>query len=209
MYSKNSLKRFSGWAFIFGAIIFSPWLIVTMLVDARYIYFNTTLNPVYDLLSRLMLIGFFLIGPILLASAMLTLRAGYGQDTGTLGRITLLIGGIGGISALVFVIGSERGGEIFFTLFFFSLVTMFTCLALFGIAAIRHKVLPRLNWLPLLGILWFPLIALVMGEYQPSFGSTIFNIAIIAGQAALAIALILIGTQILLDIRGQQTKVSS
>ena len=83
-------------------------------------------------------------------------RARYGAQVGWLGRNALLLGAIGDPLLVYVAVILNIGvlGAVYLTLPAMALGQI--CLAIFGIAALKHKPLPKMNWLPLAASVWFP-----------------------------------------------------
>lgn len=152
--SKSQLIKFSGWAFILGAFAF-----ITILEGS---------DPVT--------IPGSLISAVLLAAGMLGLRGRYGENAGGFGRNIALISVIATvlfymsmvtmwllyISGIVPVEQLAEGGWI---VVFGGPAFVLIGLTLFGLAALHRKPMPRLNWLPLLAGIWYPVAYLVFAGY--------------------------------------------
>lgn len=144
--SKAELIKLSGWAFIAGALAF-----VTILSNSDPIAFPGSI-----------------ISAILLAVGASNLRAGYGENVSSFGRIILLMGVIGMILwyvALVSLILMYNSGTLHVTqadgkrlwpVIFGGPAVVLLALTLFGLTALRHKPMSRLNWLPVLAGMWYP-----------------------------------------------------
>jgi len=152
--SKSQLIRFSGWAFILGGFAF----IISLPTDS---------------------FAWSVISSILLATGLLGLRARYGEKAGGFGRSILLIGVIGavvlymvlasiaimyysGVQSVTLLHAVENG--LWILLFGGPAITLLG-LTLFGLAALRSKPMPRLNWLPFVAGIWYPVWYLFMAGY--------------------------------------------
>jgi hypothetical protein len=150
--SKSQLIKFSGWAFILGAFAF-----ITILEGS---------DPV-------MIPGSW-ISAVLLAVGLLGLRSRYGERADGFGRSILLIGAIGmvlpclALAPLGFVVRSEVVAwmeEGLWVLLFGGPAVVLLGLTLFGLATLRRKPMPRLNWLPVIAGFWYPVAYLVFAGY--------------------------------------------
>jgi hypothetical protein len=150
--SKPELIKSSGWFFIAGAFAF-----ITILTGS----------------DPLAIPGSF-ISALLLAAGLLNLRAGYGETINRLGRNVLLIGVIGmvlwylGIPSLAVMNNSgvtHLDGERFWVVIFGGPAVVLFVLTLFGLTALRSKPMPRLNWLPVLAGIWYPVIYFFSSAY--------------------------------------------
>jgi hypothetical protein len=153
--SKSQLTKFNGWAFILGAFSFAAIL--------------TGSDPVAFTGS--------VISSILLAVGLLGLRARYGEYLGGIGRNILLIGVIGMI-LLYIVVGylflmyfgvlpaiQIDLSEGLWILLFGGPAVLLLALTLFGLAALRGTPMGRLNWLPVLAGIWYPLVYFFLAGY--------------------------------------------
>lgn len=110
-----------------------------------------------------------MISAILLAAGLLSLRAGYGERAGRFGRGILLVGAVGAMFwvialATLMVLSTsgkltgltEADGERFWIVVFGAPAVALLGLTFFGLAALRAKLMPRMNWLPILAGIWYP-----------------------------------------------------
>src|SRR6266545_4204068 len=149
--SKFELIKLSGWAFIAGSFAF-----ITILSNS---------DP--------LAIPGSVISSILLAVGMSGLRARYGEKVGRLGRNTLLLGVMAPVlliiaiasMALVTIAQIEEG---LWVLLFVGPAISLLGLTLFGLAALRSKPMPRLNWLPLFAGIWYPVTYILFSVYDIS-----------------------------------------
>lgn len=145
----KSIKS-SGWAFILGGFSFAAIL--------------TGSDPLAIPGSE--------ISAILLAVGLLGLRARYGEHVGGFGRNILLLGASGPV-LLVIVIALGLSGiltasqitkGLWILLFGGPAITLLG-LTLFGLAALRSKPMPRMNWLPVLAGIWYPAVYFFLAGY--------------------------------------------
>jgi hypothetical protein len=143
--TKAEFSKMSGWAFIAASFAF-----ITILSNS---------DP--------LAIPGSVISTFLLATGMLGLRARYGERAGSLGRNMLLLGMLGpilwviAIASMPFMNSSrnliitqmEKG--LWILIFVGPAITLLG-LTLFGLAALRSKPMPRMNWLPILAGIWYP-----------------------------------------------------
>jgi hypothetical protein len=144
--SKPELIKWSGWAFIAGSFAF-----LTILSGSDAIAFPGSI-----------------ISAILLAAGMLNLRAGYGENVSRFGRNILLMGVIGmvlwyvALASLIIMYYSgtlhatEAQGERLWPVIFGGPAVVLFALTLFGLIALRNRLMSRLNGLPLLAGIWYP-----------------------------------------------------
>lgn len=106
-------------------------------------------------------VSLFLVAPIFLGTGMFSLAAGYRDGIGALGKGILWVGVLGAAVALVGAIGQILGDEDYFLGTFVGLTMVFGSLLVFGFVAMRRKLLPWGNVLPVVAGIWVPLIALL------------------------------------------------
>ena len=151
--SKPESIKSSGWMFIAGAVAF-----ITILTGS---------DPIA--------IPGSVVSAILLAVGMSGLRAAYGERIGSLGRNMLLLGMFGPVLWCI-VIGSmpiirvteTQVTEGLWVLIFVGPAISLLGLSLFGLAALRSKPMPRLNWLPVFAGIWYPVTYALFSVYDIS-----------------------------------------
>lgn len=149
--SKSELIRRSGWAFIAGAVAF-----ITILTGS---------DPIA--------IPGSVVSAILLAVGMSSLRAAYGERIGRLAKNMLLLGSSGpalwviGI-AFMALMGVEAVNKGLWVLLFVGPAVSLLGLTLFGLTALRSKPMPRLNWLPAVAGIWYPVTYVLFSIYDIS-----------------------------------------
>lgn len=156
--SKSQLIKFSGWAFILGAVAF-----VTILSGSDAVAFPGSV-----------------ISAILLAIGLSGLQARYGERAGDLGRNILRVGAIGimlfylFLALLVLAVlglpGIRSQAESLarsglWLLMFGGPAVGLLGLTLFGLAALRSRPMSQLNWLPAITGIWYPLVYLFLAAY--------------------------------------------
>ncbi len=146
--SNSEFIKFSGWAFIAASFAFA-----TILTDS---------DP--------LAIPGSTISALLLAAGLLSLRAAYGEAVNSFSRNILLIGAVGTIlwsmilASLIAMSSSgtlhatEAQGQRFWIAAFGGTAVALLALTLFGLTALRNKPMPRLNWLPILAAIWYPVV---------------------------------------------------
>ena len=151
--SKPELIKSSGWFFIAGAIAF-----ITILSDS---------DPIS--------IPGSVVSTILLAVGMARLRAAYGETVGLFGRSFLLLGVLGPVlwcmaigSMLVLRVTETQVKEGLWVLLFVGPAISLLSLTLFGLTALHHKPMPRLNWLPVFAGIWYPVTYTLFSIYDIS-----------------------------------------
>jgi len=145
--NNSNFVRLGGWALMVGSVVF----VLGMFIE------------VLDWFVGIALIS--LIGTPLLAFGLLGLRRRYGDQVGGFGKNILLIGAV--LGSLMSIIGyfGEVGsfGKVFFEIAILILagpMVLFACLALFGMAALFKKPLPRWNMVPIIAGAWYPIFIL-------------------------------------------------
>jgi len=157
--------RLSGWAMILGAITF--WIsLQTDETNIRERLYRIAGPPVtraefdrYVSISQSVSIVLVLLGILLLIAGVQGLRLGYGDRSTRLGRNSLALSIAGGIIAAGSFIGLPFS-EALWRVFTLGMALQFGSLAMFGIAAMRGRIMTRWNALPLVGGLYFPLFLL-------------------------------------------------
>jgi len=150
--SKPQLIKSSGWFFVAGAFAF-----ITMLSGS---------DPIA--------IPGSVVSAILLAVAMSRLRAAYGDSVGRFGRSFLMIGVLAPVLWLI-VIASMVGrvteaqvNEGLWVVIFAGPAISLLGLTLFGLAALISRPMPRLNWLPVIAGIWYPVMFTLFSIYDIS-----------------------------------------
>ena len=148
---KSEYTKFSGWAFVAGAFAF-----LTILSTSDAIQIPGSV-----------------LSSMLLAGGMSGLREGYGERIGRLGRNMLLLGMFGPalwVIGIVFMIlmGVEAVQKGLWVLLFVGPAISLLGLTLFGLTALVSKPMPRLNWLPLLAGIWYPVAYILFSIYDIS-----------------------------------------
>ena len=117
------------------------------------------------------------ISAILLAVGMSGLRARYGEHAGSFGRNILLLGVIGPIllciviasMALIYRSGNLTDAEVeakgLWIVIFGGPAVVLLALTLFGLTALRKKPMSRLNGLPVLAGIWYPVFYFFLAGY--------------------------------------------
>jgi len=147
--NKPILIRTGGWALILAGVTFFLYLFV------RFVLQDGEL-----LLAAWYWVANFLV-PLLILVGLLGLWARYGRQVGWFGRTILLAGALlAPLAIFLFYTPLILLDGIALGAFYYGAIPAMTlgqiCLAIFGIAALKHKPLPRMNWLPLAAGLWFP-----------------------------------------------------
>jgi hypothetical protein len=149
--SKPESIKLSGWLFIAGAFSF-----LTILTGS---------DPIA--------IPGSVVSAILLAAGMSGLRSAYGEQTGSLGSSMLLLGSSGpalwviGI-AFMAIMGDQAVRQGLWVLLFAGPAISLLGLTLFGLTALRSKPMPRLNGLPVLAGIWYPVTYVLFSVYDIS-----------------------------------------
>jgi hypothetical protein len=155
--SKSESIKVSGWFFVAGAFAF-----ITILSSS-----HTIQNPGSVLSSMLLTVG------------MSGLQSAYGERAGSLGRAMLLLGMLGPViwfiliasMALMHSLGmltETHVREGLWVLLFIGPAISLLGLTLFGLTALVSKPMPRLNWLPLLAGVWYPVTFTLFSIYDVS-----------------------------------------
>jgi hypothetical protein len=140
--------RLAGKALIWGAVLFVLGIYAGILGE---------IEPTLWMVSILLLT--FVSMPLLVVG-ILAIRNRYGEKVGGFGKTILLIGAILGPTASVIGLLRMAVDPVFWTNWinpWSAPVALFACLALFGIAALYKRPLPRGNVLPIIAGLWYPI----------------------------------------------------
>ena len=143
--------RMVGWAIIVGSVVF----VLGMFIDA--LLPNNNWYVIIAIVS--------MISMPLLAFGLLGLRRRYGDQVGVFGKNILLIGSVLGLlMSIIGYIGEVgsfgRWDDHMAVLILAGPMVLFACLALFGIAALSKKPLPRWNTVPIIAGAWYPIFIL-------------------------------------------------
>ena len=150
--SKPELIKRSGWLFIAGAFAF-----ITLLTGA---------DPIA--------IPGSVVSGILLAVGMSGLRAAYGERSGSFGRNMLLLGMFSPVLwfivmvSMALMVTETQVNEGLWVLLFLAPAISLLSLTLFGLSALLSKPMPRLNWLPVLAGIWYPVTYVLFSIYDIS-----------------------------------------
>jgi len=154
---KKELKprdiRMAGWALMVGSVVFVLGVFIDALLP------NNNWFVIIAIVS--------LISMPLLAFGLLGLRRRYGDQASVFGKNILLIGVVLGLPmSIIGYIGEvgSFGGRVYYdlwpSLILAGPMVLFACLALFGIAALSKKPLPRWNMAPIIAGAWYPIFML-------------------------------------------------
>ena len=150
--SKPELIKRSGWAFVASAFAF--------------ITIRTGSDPIA--------IPGSVVSAILLAVGMSSLRTGYGERIGSLGRNMLLLGMFGPVlwfivmASMALTVTETQVNEGLWVLIFGGPAISLLGLTLFGLTALLSKPMSRLNWLPVLAGIWYPVTYALFSVYDIS-----------------------------------------
>jgi hypothetical protein len=157
--SKAKFIKLSGWALLLGSLA----MVLSFLASTRpeYNQYSTLSQPI-DQLANTVQGPLMFMATLLLTVGFIGLFLQYGQQAGSFGRVSLGLGTLSGVVGIAGAIGlSMMDSDPWWSMFFFGLVFEFLGLALFGLANLRQRSMPRWNGLPLLAGLWIPLYVLV------------------------------------------------
>ena len=177
--------RRAGWALIFGGISLVLSIVVALLETSDWSVF------------ALILLVF--ISQPLLVFGVLGLRNCYGEIVGSFGKNIILIGAIlGPVTSVIGFFLMEI--EPFWFVIYAGPAMLFICLTLFGVAALRTKLMPRGNGLSVIAGLSYPAIiifhiitSVLTGDWSSSSvpGMVYIILVTIQGIALLALGYIL------------------
>jgi hypothetical protein len=167
--SKEKFIKLSGWALMLGGLA----LTLGFLAGTRpeYNQFNARSLPI-DRYANAIEGPLSVMAMFLLAVGFTGLFLQYRRQAGSFGQASL---GLSALSGVVGAVGSLGlfivGNEPWWSIFFFGLIFEFVGLALFGMANLRQRIMPRWNVLPLLAGMWVPLYVLASLLIEQSRGS--------------------------------------
>jgi hypothetical protein len=149
--SKSELIKRSGWFFVAGGFAF-----ITILSGS---------DP--------LAIPGSVVSAILLAVGMSGLRQGYHERIGRLGRNMLILGSSGPAGWVIGILfmslkGVDAVQKGLWVLLFVGPAISLLGLTLFGLTALVSKPMSRLNWLPLLAGVWYPVTYVLFSIYDIS-----------------------------------------
>jgi hypothetical protein len=162
--TREKFIKLSGWALLLGSIA----TVIGWLADSRpeYNQYNFASLPI-DRYANMAATPLLVIGALLISLGMLGLLVRYGSQAGGFGRLTLVLGILGGLVSAVGMAGlSVNDSNPWWSMFFFGMTFQYLMLVLFGIVCLRRQILPRWNSLPLLAGLWIPGYVLVSGYLE-------------------------------------------
>jgi hypothetical protein len=152
--SREKFIKLSGWALMLGGLaVMLGWLAGTR---PDYNRFDARSLPI-DRYANAAEFPLIVMGLLLLSAGFIGLYLRYGQSSGGFGRLSLGLGALSGAASALGAIGLGLfDSDPWWSLFFFGMVFQYLGLALFGLANLRRKALPRWNGLPLLAGVWVP-----------------------------------------------------
>lgn len=162
--SKSTFIRLSGWALVLGAVTYMiAWLI--SIRDVPEYNPNNYLSRPIDLYLEYSIAILLPVTFLLLLVGMIGLYLRYGKDANGFGKFGLIAGILGAVISLGAAIPLfTNGPEWSWTAWMVGTLLYFLGLVVFGIAAVRDKLLPRWHVLPILTGIWIPL--LFFGTFQ-------------------------------------------
>jgi len=165
--SKSTFIRMSGWSLVLGAItLMVAWLI--SIRDVPEYNPNNFLSKPIDLYLEYAITILLPVTYLLLLVGMIGLYLRYRKDSNGFGKFGLIVGVLGGVISLGAAIPLfTNGPEWSWTAWMVGTLLYFLGLVVFGIAAVRDKLLPRWNALPILTGIWIPI--LFIGTFQMSW----------------------------------------
>lgn len=157
--SREKFIKLSGWALMLGGlVVMLGWLASTR---PEYNHFSAFSQPI-DRFANALEVPLIVMGLLLLSVGFIGLFLRYGQGTGSFGRLSLGLGALSGVISTIGAIGlGINDSDPWWSMFFFGMTFQFLGLALFGIANLRQRALPRWNGLPVLAGMWVPIFVVV------------------------------------------------
>ncbi len=190
---REKFVKWSGWALMAGAILFSAGLILGNF-DSDW---NDPIGGV-DAFYEISQIAGMGLGQLLFVVGLLGLRSGYANRSGGLGAFLLIAAIVGGVISLggMTIMNTSEAG---WTAWVAGLLTMTLALASFGIVTMRRQVFSSWNFAPLLAGIFLPLI-FVVGSAIESNGGLLGDWIFVLGTSGTSIGLILLGYRMQADI---------
>ena len=191
--NREKFVKWSGWAFIAGAILFSAGLILGNF-DSNW---NDPIGGTDAFYEISQIVGMS-VGQVLFLVGFFGLRRGYTEPSEGLGRGLLTIGIVGGLvsmAGMLIMNNSEMGWSAWFG----GLILMTTALALFGLVAIQRKIFTRWNFAPLLAGVMLPALFIISFVVEQAGGS-LGEWAFVLGTLATSVGMILLGYRMQADI---------
>ena len=168
--SKSKFIRMSGWSLVLGAITLMVAGLISIRDVPEYSRYNALSRPI-DLYLEYATAILLPVTYLLLLVGMIGLYLRYRDDTNGFGKFGLIVGVLGGVISLGAAIPlSTNEPEWSWTAWWVGTLLYFLGLGVFGIAALRDKLLPRWNALPLLTGFLIPILFIV--TIQMSWEST-------------------------------------
>ena len=165
--NRERFIRVGGWTLILGAILFTMGFLAIYWEPIDFVRRGipaTLREPATNLAA---------LGPALLAIGLVGLFIRYGEEVGTVGKVSLAVGAIGGaLAATALIEFLYNFWEDYWIMWYLGLGVLYIGLAVFGVLAILRKPLPRWNWLPLLSGVWVPIL-IIYDFVQASIRGTV------------------------------------
>jgi len=167
---KSTFIRLSGLALALGAVTnMISWLI--SIRDVPEYNPNNYLSKPIDLYLEYVIAILLPVTFLLLMVGMIGLFLRYRKDTNGFGNFGLILGVLGGVINFGAAIPLfTNGPDWSWTVWMVGTLLYFLGLVVFGIAAVRDKLLPRWNALPILTGIWIPI--LFIGTFQMEWEAT-------------------------------------
>ncbi|MFL7893180.1 MAG: hypothetical protein AB8I56_14060 [Anaerolineales bacterium] len=167
---KSTFIRLSGLALALGAVTnMISWLI--SIRDVPEYNPNNYLSRPIDLYLEYVIAILLPVTFLLLMVGMIGLFLRYRKDTNGFGNFGLILGVLGGVINFGAAIPLfTNGPDWSWTVWMVGTLLYFLGLVVFGIAAVRDKLLPRWNALPILTGIWIPI--LFIGTFQMEWEAT-------------------------------------
>lgn len=168
--SKSKFIRMSGWSLVLGAITLMVAGLISIRDVPEYNRYSALSRPIdlyLEYVTVILLPGTLL----LLLVGMIGLYLRYRTDTNGFGKFGLIVGVLGGVISLGAAIPlSTNEPEWSWTAWWVGTLLYFLGLGVFGIAAVRDKLLPRWNALPILTGFLIPI--LFIATFQMDWEAT-------------------------------------
>jgi len=177
--TQSKFIRLSGWGMILGAITLTFGFLADASTVRTWMY-RLLGTPdtsegfqVYRTVSDNLggWLGFA--GLLLLVAGIAGLRLRYGKLAGRFGHTSLLLSIVSGGIAVIALLGAYLEWDGAWYIMLYGMAGLFAFLALFGVAALRAKPMPRWNGLPVLAGIGFPLFTVIALVYRVVSGNSL------------------------------------
>lgn len=211
--NKARLSRIGSWALTLAGLRLFLFVLVIYVFPNSYAWYAQD-TSIFTAAHQLIV---FVLGPLFMLFGLLGLRARYGKQVGWWGRNALLLGAIIDPLLVYAPLILYAGIAVYFTIPALALGQI--GLAIFGVAALKHKPLPRMNWLPLAASVWYPIAYplrfFVLSEYFYVYSSNrldpadVMDALVFGGIFVQAIAMMVLGWTLHGDVPQEEPRATT